>query len=363
MVVNVSLDDKLRVFPKQRQIPEKKPKTFILFPFELNAKTRETFEEKESESLHLIKNHLQIFKKCYVVSSHGKDSIVLVHLLWRACKELGLPMVDVFLNNTLNIYKEEKAYWKQFNTWLGIEEQFREFLPPKDKTGKRYTVWSIAEKVGHLPSFRRTAGHRTLPYKHPGSPECCDLLKKQSVKDYLKTLSIDERYDCVFVGTRAEESQNRRLGVLQRCRSYDIKTRTAYPIRAVTPLSFWNSVDVLEYFTRYNIPKNPTYAIHNMERMGCASCPAHKNWEIRLASDPTEEGFGMLMKNMEILEKTEPDRLQASILTLKEYVKSKKSNKHLTEKMRVRLLDIIKRFDKALKTFEDYESADRSEAR
>lgn len=334
----------LRILPKKRQIPEHKPKTFVLFPFELHEKMRGTFEEKEEESLRLIKNHLQHFKKCYVVSSEGKDSNVMVHLIWRVCKELKIEMIEVWLNHTLNVYKEEKDYWDKFNKWLGIEDKFKVFYPPKDKDGKQQTVWTIIHKVKHLPNFRSTARKVKRNYKSTNIPECCDILKKQSIKNYLKGLPKDQRFDCVFVGTRAQESQMRSLGVLQRCRSYFVKYRTAYPIQTVTPLSFWQAVDVLEYFHRYKLPVNPTYAIHNIERMGCASCPAHKYWEIRLASDPTAEGFGMLKQNLKGLQQYEPERLQASLETLQNFVKSKVSTEILTEKNRVRLIQLIKEF-------------------
>ena len=78
--------------------------------------------------------------------------------------------------------------------------------------------------------------------------------------------------------------------------------------------------------------------------MGCASCPAHKDWEIRLATDPTSEGFGMLKQNLKILKETEPERLENSLNTLKKFLKSRNS-KTLTEKMRCRLVEIISFFD------------------
>ena len=53
----------LRIFPKKRQIPANPPKSFILFPFEMHEKMRGTFEEKEEESMRLIRGHLQHFKK------------------------------------------------------------------------------------------------------------------------------------------------------------------------------------------------------------------------------------------------------------------------------------------------------------
>lgn len=337
-------DNGLRIFPKQRMIPAKKPKTFILFPFELHFKRRESFEIKEAESLRLIKGHLETFKKCYVATSHGNDSLVMVHLIWRVCQELGIPMIDVWLNDTLNTYKEEKSFWTEFNQWLGIEDKFKVFTPPEDKNGNKYTVWSVAEMVGHLPNFRRTARTKDISYKKTNIPECCDFLKKKSIKNYLKQQPTSERYDCHFIGTRADESQIRSLGVLQRCRSYLIKSRMPYPIRAVTPLSFWKAVDVLEYFHRYNLPRNPTYSVHNLTRMGCASCPAHQGWEERLAKDPTSQGFGMLKKNLSILKDTEPKRFLESIRTLEKYLKTTKSGQEITDSNRLRVIQLMKNF-------------------
>jgi len=43
------MSNELRIFPKKRQIPEKKPKSFVLFPFEMWEKRREPFEAKEAE--------------------------------------------------------------------------------------------------------------------------------------------------------------------------------------------------------------------------------------------------------------------------------------------------------------------------
>ena len=336
----------LRIFPKQRNIPEKKPKSFILYPFEMWEKRRETFEQKEAESLELIINHFKVFKNPHIMTSHGNDSVILCHLAIRACNVLDIPLPQFWLNNTLNLFKEEKEYWNRINEFLGIENNFKIFMPPKDDKGRYQTVWSIADKVGHLPSFRKTAKHKSMSYKHTNTPECCDILKKESVKDYLKKLPENERYDLVLIGTRAEESQMRSLGVLQRCRSYLQKTRTPYPKQVLTPLSFWHFTDIEEYYNRYNIPRNPVYQTHNVDRMGCASCPAHIGWEIRLAKDPTEEGFGMLKQNLTIIQKTilagteEPERLDNTIKSLQKYIKSNDS-KTLSENMRNRLIDLI----------------------
>ncbi len=328
----------LRIFPEKRQIPNDPPKTFILFPYELHEKLRGTFEEKEEESMRLIEGHLKKYNRAYIASSHGKDSIVMVHMIWRVARKLGVTMPEIWLNHTLNVYKEEKAYWSLFNKWLGVEDKFRIFYPPKHN-GVRETVWTIAARYG-LPNFRSTAKDGKS-WKDTNIPKCCKILKKQSIKEFMRNVPKEERYNLAFVGTRAQESQIRSLGVLQRCRSYLQKTRAAYPIQVCTPLSFWKGLDIMEYFNRYDIPKNPVYEIHKVERMGCASCPAHIGWEERLARDPTAEGFGMLTQNLLILQKTDKIRLKASITNLDRYVREA----DIDETHRTRVLELLKSLD------------------
>ena len=338
--------------PEEKKAKSLSAKTFILYPFELIYNQQKSFEEKEQDSLELIENHLKIYKKPYIATSFGSDSIVLMHLVMRAAKNVGVEYPDMFLNDTLNTFKEEKQYWADIIKLWGISDKVRLFKPPVDERGNMMTVWSIAKKVGHLPSFR-TLGGKNKKDKQGSkgtTPECCNILKKASLKKFLKSLPEDERYDCQFVGTRAEESRMRMVSVLQRCRTNILKTFVNYPMRAVTPLSFWTMEDTQEYYRRYNIPKNPAYNAHDLERMGCASCPAHKFWEIRLAKDPTNEGFGMLKQNFKILKQTiedgteNPDRLQESVNVLKRYLKKKESKK-LTEPQRERIVKLIEEYD------------------
>lgn len=323
--------EKFEGLPEEKKIKQKAP-TFILFPFELDEQKNKTFEEKEQDSLDLIVNHLKTYKRCYVATSFGMDSIVLMDMVIRAAKIANAAIPDMVLNDTLNTFKEERAYWDEMIKFFGIEKQFKKFIPPKDKDGKQQTVWTIAKKYGHLPSFRAFQGHgdawkKNNPGKIPkpksgsrgNTPECCDILKKASMKAFMKQMPENERYDCHFVGTRAEESRMRRISVLQRCRTYLITKMFPYPIRACTPLSFWSKSDIYEYYSRYNIPRNPAYKAHNLTRMGCASCPAFKNWELQLANDPTHEGLGMLKQNLIILKNTEPERYQKSIDLLRKH--------------------------------------------
>jgi 3'-phosphoadenosine 5'-phosphosulfate sulfotransferase (PAPS reductase)/FAD synthetase len=265
----------------------------------------------------------------------------------RAANNVGVEYPDMFLNDTLNTFKEEKQYWADMIKLWGIADKVKILKPPTDERGNMYTVWSIAKKVGHLPSFRSGGGKKKEDKQgsRGATPECCNILKKATMKKYLKSLPKEERYDCQFIGTRAEESHMRSLAVLQKCRTSILKTFVNYPMRAVTPLSFWTMEDTQEYYKRYNIPKNPAYNAHDMERMGCASCPAHKYWEIRLAKDPTNEGFGMLRQNFKILKQTitdgteNPNRINESVKVLQKYLDSEESQKlNVAQRLRIKVL-------------------------
>ena len=317
-----------------------KAKTFILYPFELKLNQEKPFEQKELETLNLIEEHLKTYKKCFVATSYGMDSVVLMHLVIRCAKKIGCEIPDMFLNDTLNTFKEEKQYWDKINKLFNIEDKFKMFKPPVDKDGKQQTVWTIAKRYGHLPDFRRRQDQRKKG-ERGHTPECCDILKKASMKQHMK--GLEDKYDCHFIGTRAQESRMRSMSVLQRCRTYLITRMFPHPIRAVTPLSYWMKTDISEYYERYNLPKNPAYEAHNMERMGCASCPAHLGWEKRLLVDPTEQGFGMLRQNLLILKDTEPERLSNSLTAREKYMIKKND---LTESMKIRAKKLLKEFNR-----------------
>ncbi len=343
----VTIDPEIR--EKFNQLPEEKkktqmPPTFMLYPFEVHEQQAKSFEEKDTDTLEFIKNHLKAFKKSYVATSFGSDSMVLMHLVMRACKELDMEFPDMILNDTLNTFKEEKQYWSDMTDLWGIKDKVIIMKPPPDEKGNMYTVWSIAKKVGHLPTFRKFKSIKkdrtgTLSTKEMGgsggsTPECCDILKKKTLKKTMNEMAKDDRYDLQFVGTRAQESAMRKTSVMQRCRTYVFKHFVKYPIRTCTPLSFWTMEDTRNYYKVNNIPFNPAYEAHDQDRLGCSSCPAHKFWVTRMAKDPTNEGFGMLRQNFKILKETivagtesQTDRLQESVDELKRFLAKSESHK------------------------------------
>jgi 3'-phosphoadenosine 5'-phosphosulfate sulfotransferase (PAPS reductase)/FAD synthetase len=167
--------------------------------------------------------------------------------------------------------------------------------------------------------FRRSSKSTKeyIPYKFRKEPDCCEQLKKESVNDYLKHIPEEIRFDCSFVGTRADESRARRLNILLHCRTYETDYQRPYKIRTVQPLAFWTDQDIEDYFKEYSIPINPAYAIHSQDRLGCASCPAHIKWEIRLAKDKTAVGMGMLLQNLRIIYSTQVQRFWNTVYRLR----------------------------------------------
>ncbi len=367
----VEIDPEIR--KRFNELPEDKKKTqmaatFTVYPFEVKEQQMKPFEQKDEETLEFIKNHLKAFKKPYVATSFGSDSIVLMHLVMRGCDDLGIEYPDMILNDTLNTFKEEKQYWSDMTDLWGIKDKVILMKPPKDKNGNMYTVWSIIKETGHLPSFRRFKkikkdGSGVLSTKEMGgsggvTPECCDILKKKSLKKMMNELPKEKRYDLQFVGTRAEESAMRKTSLMQRCRTYVFKHFVKYPIRTCTPLSYWTMEDTRKYYEVHKLPFNPAYAAHDQERLGCASCPAHMYWVTRMAKDPSEEGFGMLRQNFKLLKETieagteaDTNRLQDAVDELKSFLHtnvSKYKSTHqrpITPKMRERLEGLVKEFD------------------
>jgi len=350
--IDSNIRKKFNELPMEKKEKSLKAKTFIIYPFELFEQQKKPFEQKEQETLEFIENHLKAFKKPYIATSFGSDSVVLMHLVMTCCKKMGISYPDMFLNDTLNTFKEEKQYWADMVKLWGLEKHIKFFKPPLDDRGNHFTVWSVAKKVGHLPSFRVIAGGKTkiLGGSSGQTPECCNILKKATMKNHLKSMPKEDRYDLQFVGTRAQESRVRANSLLQKCRSYILKTFVNYHMRACTPLSYWTKQDINAYYEKHQIPMNPAYKAHAMQRMGCASCPAHKNWEIRLAKDPTNEGFGMLKQNFKLMQEfinngTElPERMEKSIKTLEKYLKSEKSQQELNSEQRARLEQLILEF-------------------
>ena len=103
---------------------------------------------------------------------------------------------------------------------------------------------------------------------------CCDALKKHPMDKY-----CEENYTTPILGTRAEESPNRRTSWLKNgCNGWDMERPASRPI------SFWTKQDVLQYIQLHNLPIPSVYGeivedeagglrCTGQDRTGCQCCP------------------------------------------------------------------------------------------
>lgn len=307
------------------------------------------YDLKLYETKLKIRGHLEQYKymecgilksACFVSSSHGQDSIVVVHLTKVVCDEIGVEMVPVFLNNTLNLYPEEVSYWKKFNKRYNIENSFKQFLPPKDKDGKQITVWTIRNKNQHMENFRNKVNvifnEKTGNWTKKRSPDCCEQLKRLSVNEYL--MGDGSHLKCSFDGRRAVENNNRSRNIIQRGCTYETSFERPRPIRSFLPIAYWTDDDRDRYIKENFLPICPSYEIHDLDRMGCRNCVAYKKWIVNLAKEPTGLGTKDLQMNLDFMYKTEPNRMKEEIEYSLRYIKRKKL------KVNEKSIDVVNKF-------------------
>ncbi len=286
--------------------------------WELKLELEKPYEQKLKETKEMVRVHLDNFKRPQVATSWGKDSTVMSSIITEECKNINprtFHYPTFTLAHTRNIFKEEEAYWERIRLQLGIPSvKFKVFLAEKDD-GSPETVWTVAKDVGYLPSFRRIAGDE-ISWEFKQEPQCCYRLKRKTINRFLKAQSRSKRFDLIFVGLRAVESSVRRTAIKMNCRTFSSRFHRPYVSRTCWPIAFWTDDDIAQYFDDYKLEKCPSYQIHNQTRLGCASCPAHVDWEKRLANDPSGTGEGMLILNLQILRVTQPNRFWNSISRL-----------------------------------------------
>ena len=299
-------------------------KGWMLDPNSLVAEQKAPLDIKINESLGIIKGHLEQFSfvdptdnkltsACWVATSRGKDSVVLEHLVLRALSELQMKKIPHILANTLNLYPAELKYWEKFNKRYGFTKglDFLQMIPPKDSNGKQITVKSVREKNGAMENFRnakqKVYNEKTGRYVNKKEPDCCFQLKMKSLYNYLQEDGLYLK--CSFDGRRAEENQNRRRTILQRCRTYETDHKRPRKIRTCLPLGFWTEDNIHEYIKMNFIPLCPSYKEHDLSRMGCQDCAAYLDWLLVQLKDPSDLGIKTAKRNLEFMQRAEPKRM------------------------------------------------------
>lgn len=208
-------------------------------------------------SEQVILNALKSHKYPYVACSWGKDSIVMLHLIRKFCKD-----ITVVFNNTMVEYPETYKYRDRMLQEWKIKNYY-ETKPIKD-------FWRCVKEYGY-PKLRSSNQGNT-------TPQCCKYLK-----DYpAKKLSKEKGFDCAFIGILGEESMQRRLLFIKHGYHYFVKKEN---IHKVQPIIIWKDEDIYEYVRIKRIPMNQIYSKlkGKMARNGCMPCTGFIGWEKKLA--------------------------------------------------------------------------------
>lgn len=231
-----------------------------------------SYKDKLTWSEQLILKALKDNKKPSISLSWGKDSVVMLHLIRKFCKNTYV----IFANTGIE-YPETYKYRDRMLKDVFIDINYIETKPIKD-------FWKCVKEYGY-PHFRMNEEQDTKKR----TPMCCVYLKERPLKNKQDELGID----LVFIGLMTTESMNRRR-LFMRLGGYYHKSSEGRNV--CLPLAIWKDEDVNRYAKENNIPLNPLYS--KMNRTGCMFCSGFKNWK-KVMNNYNTKMYSVFLKRKE----------------------------------------------------------------
>lgn len=192
----------------------------------LSAGQRMSRDQKLDFSLRVIERAMKESPAWAVSFSGGRDSTVLSYLL---VETFGLKIPHVFSNTRMEQPEtlRQVATWKSWLADRGVSlhtvfpdkrpgEVWQEGLPLFDKgiasKARQYLATGNPNHLLQIPEAYRPAVEDLARHGLSASEKCCDRLKKEPLHAWDASNGVVGH----LVGLRAEESQDRRMGYLQR---------------------------------------------------------------------------------------------------------------------------------------------------
>ncbi|MDH5694699.1 MAG: phosphoadenosine phosphosulfate reductase family protein [Gammaproteobacteria bacterium] len=185
---------------------------------------------KINSARDLVEKVLAKHEKPVVACSFGKNSMVVLHMVWQF-----KPDVHVLFNDTLMEYPDTYKFKREVTQkWqLNIIE-----------TKPNKTFWWIVENYG-FPLFSRK-GHADP------SKNCCRYLKEYPIDRVLRK----HKFDLYFTGLSRHESRLREFSA-KKYGNYFYSKRSKH--WKCHPIQDWTNEDIWKYHKIYDIPHNTLY--------------------------------------------------------------------------------------------------------
>lgn len=274
---------------------KKSKREMVLSPDDVLRQTFWSLDRKIEETVNrIIDWYVRHNGRVFVSVSGGLDSTVLLDLVRRVA---GYPDVPGVFSNTGLEFQENKDFVRSLPNILEVRPK-RSFTEVISRFGYPVVSKRVSQYIGEVQSAKgdtatkrlRMTGIKTngeftelgrIPPKWQPlvnadfkiSDACCRILKKAPLRQ------AEKLYGAPFVGTRAEESNQRMLVYRQfGCNAYELKSPRS------TPMAFWSHQDVLRYIKREKLSYSALYDM-GYNRSGCMWCMlgAHNAGDRRFA--------------------------------------------------------------------------------
>ena len=209
-----------------------------------------SLEAKEEIALIVIKDALKRYNRPTVVWSAGKDSTVVLDLVRRACKDLGMQLPPALFIDHGQHYDETMKMLEDISKEWGFKMVYAKNEDVIKNVGKDNKIKvSSLNKINQEEAKR--IGFNGEEFEYSLETEVGNHL----LKTVAMNMAIEKyRFDALFTGVRWDENEARSMEVFISPRTHPDHVRVQ-PIITFTERNVWG------YVFKYNLPMHPLYKL------------------------------------------------------------------------------------------------------